>query len=96
MKLEAALKEENPALNITINAEKPRKGCFEVRGVQPYSVPCVRVLFIGVYCHALLLTSCLLAVNDEAVLSLTDMPRPFKPLKALDMEQVAADVMAKC
>ncbi|KAL1508026.1 hypothetical protein AB1Y20_007623 [Prymnesium parvum] len=31
--------------------------------------------------------------NSSAVLSLTDMPRPFAKLKALDMEQVASDVV---
>ena len=31
--------------------------------------------------------------NGDVVLSLTDMPRPFAKLKALDMEQVAADVV---
>ena len=32
-------------------------------------------------------------VGDKVALSLTDMPRPFTKLKALDMEQVAADVV---
>lgn len=32
-------------------------------------------------------------VDGEVVLSLLDMPRPFKPLKALDMDQVGADVV---
>ena len=31
--------------------------------------------------------------NGSTVLSLTDMPRPFTKLKALDMEKVAADVV---
>ena len=31
-------------------------------------------------------------VNDKPVLSLLDMPRPFKKLKELDMEEVAEDV----
>lgn len=52
-----------PAATITINAEKPRKGAFEVK------------------------------VNGEVNLSLLDMPRPFAKLKALDMEEVAADVV---
>jgi hypothetical protein len=33
-------------------------------------------------------------VGDEVVLSLLDMPRPFPKLKALDMDAVAADVIA--
>ena len=33
-------------------------------------------------------------VNGRAVLSLTDMVRPFPPLKALDMPAVIADVQA--
>jgi len=36
VKLEKALKEANPALEVSINPEKPRKGCFEVRvGEEP-------------------------------------------------------------
>ena len=50
-------------MNVTINAEKPRKGCFEVR------------------------------VSGKTVISLTDMPRPFVKLKALDMEALAGDVV---
>jgi len=52
-----------PSASITVNPEKPRKGCFEVR------------------------------VGDKAVLSLLDMPRPFTKLKALEMEDVAKDVV---
>ena len=35
-------------------------------------------------------------VNDEVTLSLLDMPRPFGKLKALDMDEVAADVIKAC
>ena len=35
-------------------------------------------------------------VNGETTLSLLDMPRPFAKLKALDMEEVAADVVKAC
>ena len=35
-------------------------------------------------------------VNGATALSLLDMPRPFGKLKALDMEEVAADVIKKC
>ena len=65
-KLEALVKAELPSAKVTINAEKPRKGCFEVK------------------------------VNGEVSLSLLDMPRPFTKLKALDMEEVAADVIKAC
>ena len=34
-------------------------------------------------------------VNGDIALSLLDMPRPFGKLKALDMEEVAADVLKK-
>ena len=47
---------------VTVNAEKPRKGAFVVK------------------------------VGDETVLELLDMKRPFPALKALDMDDVAADV----
>jgi len=57
------IKASVPGTKISVNAEKPRKGCFEIR------------------------------VNGKAVVSLTDMPRPFTKLKALDMEKVAADVV---
>ena len=52
-----------PGATVVVNAEKPRKGCFEV------------------------------TVNGDVALSLLDMPRPFAKLKALDMEQVANDVV---
>ena len=51
-------------VQVEINPDKPRKGCFEVR------------------------------VGDTKVISLTDMPRPFKKLKDLDMEEVAQQVVA--
>ena len=36
------------------------------------------------------------SVNGSATLSLLDMPRPFAKLKALDMDEVAADVVKAC
>ena len=64
-KLQKLLESSNTDnLRVEVNAEKPRKGCFEVR------------------------------VGDTPVLSFLDMPRPFKQLKALDMEDVAAQVVA--
>ena len=36
------------------------------------------------------------AVNGDTVLSLLDMPRPFPKLKALDMDEVAKDVLKAC
>ena len=47
---------------VTVNAEKPRKGAFVV------------------------------SVGDTKVVELLDMKRPFPALKALDMDDVAADV----
>ena len=35
-------------------------------------------------------------IDGEAVLSLTDMPRPFRALKALDIDLVAVDILGKC
>jgi hypothetical protein len=35
-------------------------------------------------------------VNGDVALSLIDMPRPFTKLKALDMEEVAQDVVKAC
>ena len=61
-KFEAAVKAAGGS--VTINAEKPRKGCFEVK------------------------------VGDKTIVSLLDMPRPFGPLKALDMDDLAAKVTA--
>ena len=48
---------------MSVNEDKPRKGCFEVRA------------------------------KGTKVVSLLDMPRPFTKLKALDIEQVAKDVV---
>ena len=36
------------------------------------------------------------SVNGDVVLSLLDMPRPFTKLKALDMDEVASDVVKAC
>ena len=36
------------------------------------------------------------SVDGKPVVSLLDMPRPFAKLKALDMEEVAADVVKAC
>ena len=35
-------------------------------------------------------------VDDVAVVSLLDMPRPFVKLRALDLERVAKDVSSLC
>lgn len=56
-------KQEGAAFSI--NPEKPRKGCFEVRGP-----------------------------SGKVYVSLTDMPRPFKPLRELDVEELAERVAA--
>lgn len=48
---------------MSINPDKPRKGCFEVRD----------------------------AAGNKFV-SLLDMPRPFKPLRELDIEATAQEI----
>lgn len=53
-------------VGFSINPEKPRKGCFEVRSTD----------------------------GSKVYVSLTDMPRPFKPLRELDMEELAGQVAA--
>ena len=37
---------------------------------------------------------CALQVGDKTIVSLLDMPRPFGPLKALDMDALAKKVTA--
>jgi hypothetical protein len=57
------VKAQVPGVAVVVNADKPRKGCFEINA------------------------------NGKRVLSLTDMPRPFSKLKALDMDAVASEVV---
>lgn len=55
-------------VNVILNPEKPRRGCFEIREG---------------------------GENGEKFISLLNMSRPFAPMKALDMEQVVADIIEK-
>lgn len=63
-KLQKLVAAEVPSVKFDVNAEKPRKGFFEVR------------------------------VQGKPVLSLGPMPRPFKPLRETDMDELAAEVVA--
>jgi len=56
------LKGLKPAAKVEINAEKPRKGTFEIR------------------------------VGAKTIVSCVGMDRPFKAMKALDMEETANKV----
>ena len=62
-KIETLVKAALPSTTVSINPEKPRKGCFEV------------------------------TANGKTIVSLTDMPRPFAKLKALDIEALAKEVV---
>eukprot|EP00268_Persea_americana_P021710 TRINITY_DN2161_c0_g1_i1.p1 TRINITY_DN2161_c0_g1~~TRINITY_DN2161_c0_g1_i1.p1 ORF type:complete len:175 (-),score=46.11 TRINITY_DN2161_c0_g1_i1:399-923(-) len=55
-----------PGVTVTINPEKPRKGCFEVR-----------------------------TGSGNTFISLLNMPRPFKKMKDLDMDEVIDDIVKK-
>ncbi len=60
-----AVTAQKEGATFAVNVEKPRKGCFEVRGP-----------------------------SGKVYVSLTDMPRPFKPLRELDIEELAERVAA--
>jgi selT/selW/selH-like putative selenoprotein len=66
LKIQDALKLAIPDLDIAINPEKPRRGCFEIRDS-----------------------------NGNIFISLQDMPRPFKKLKDLDLDETAANIISK-
>lgn len=66
LKVQDSLKAAITSLKVSINPEKPRKGCFEIRDSE-----------------------------GNIFISLQDMPRPFTKLKALDLGQTAADIVAK-
>ena len=99
-----------PGAKVVVNEEKPRKGCFEVTWPTLPSSPWHAML--SCFEHSFLLLSFFsvplalgvhsaklsvqVTVNGETTLSLLDMPRPFGKLKALDMDEVAADVIKKC
>ena len=99
-----------PGAKVVVNEEKPRKGCFEVTWPKLPSPPwhtmlsCVEhsLLLLSFFSVPLALGvlsakfSVQVTVNGETTLSLLDMPRPFGKLKALDMDEVAADVIKKC
>ncbi|XP_042420033.1 uncharacterized protein LOC122008384 [Zingiber officinale] len=53
-------------INVSINPDKPRRGCFEIR-----------------------------EEGGQMFVSLLNMPRPFTPMKELDMDQVIKDIVKK-
>lgn len=53
-----------PGIYVSINPEKPRRGCFEIR-----------------------------EESGQTFISLLNMPRPFTPMKKLDMEKVIEDIV---
>ncbi|XP_010922346.1 uncharacterized protein [Elaeis guineensis] len=55
-----------PDISVSVNPEKPRRGCFEIR-----------------------------KESGEVFVSLLNMPRPFTPMKKLDMEKVIEDIAKK-
>lgn len=65
--LEKALT-DGDGVNVILNPEKPRRGCFEIREE---------------------------GENGEKFISLLNMVRPFTAMKALDMDQVVADIIEK-
>ena len=75
---------QEAAIAVTINPEKPRKGCLYAAHTAiasacryPRSTPLGSEVRLG----------------DKVVLSLLDLPRPFLKLKALEMEDVAKAVI---
>ncbi|OAY65970.1 hypothetical protein ACMD2_12407 [Ananas comosus] len=66
IKVKDGLESAVPGVTVTINPEKPRRGCFEIR-----------------------------EDGGEVFVSLLDMPRPFKLMKNLDMDEVIVDIVKK-
>uniref|UniRef100_A0A6V7QXS8 Selenoprotein H n=1 Tax=Ananas comosus var. bracteatus TaxID=296719 RepID=A0A6V7QXS8_ANACO len=66
IKVKDGLESAVPGVTVTINPEKPRRGCFEIR-----------------------------EDGGEVFVSLLDMPRPFKLMKNLDMDEVIVDIAKK-
>ncbi|XP_057764331.1 uncharacterized protein LOC130985386 [Salvia miltiorrhiza] len=66
MKVKEGLEKEVAGVNVVVNREKPRRGCFEIR-----------------------------EEGGEVFVSLLDMKRPFPPLKALDIDNLISNIVAK-
>ncbi|RCV18616.1 hypothetical protein SETIT_3G315800v2 [Setaria italica] len=65
-KVKEDLESSVPGVSVTINPQKPRRGCLEIR-----------------------------EEGGEVFLSLLNMPRPFTPMKKLDMDEVIKDIAKK-
>ncbi|GER30575.1 SelT/selW/selH selenoprotein domain containing protein [Striga asiatica] len=66
IQVKVELEKEVSGVNVVVNPEKPRRGCFEIR-----------------------------EKGGDIFVSLLDMKRPFKPMKALDMGKVISDIIEK-
>eukprot|EP00249_Psilotum_nudum_P007603 c20692_g1_i1 orf=224-829(+) len=66
VKVEEGLKKFVPGIEVQINPEKPRRGCFEIRDGE-----------------------------GTILLSLQNLPRPFKKLKELDLDQTVVEISDK-
>ncbi|KAJ1688620.1 hypothetical protein LUZ63_012775 [Rhynchospora breviuscula] len=66
LKVKHALETALPAISVSINPLKPRRGCFEIR-----------------------------QVGGQIFISLLNMPRPFTPMKNLDMDELIQDIIKK-
>ncbi|XP_078181257.1 selenium binding protein [Carex rostrata] len=66
LKVKEGLESGVPGISVTINPEKPRRGCFEIR-----------------------------EEGGEIFVSLLNMPRPFTPMKKLDMDELIQDIIKK-
>ncbi|KAJ3683959.1 hypothetical protein LUZ61_013123 [Rhynchospora tenuis] len=66
LKVKEGLQSALPAISVSINPLKPRRGCFEIR-----------------------------EEGGEIFISLLNMPRPFTPMKKLDMDELIQDIIKK-
>ncbi|KAJ4772235.1 selenium binding protein [Rhynchospora pubera] len=66
LKVKQALETALPAISVSINPLKPRRGCFEIR-----------------------------QDGGQIFISLLNMPRPFTPMKNLDMDELIQDIINK-
>ncbi|CAL9194209.1 uncharacterized protein LOC103990161 [Musa acuminata AAA Group] len=66
IRVKEGLESAVPGTVVTINPEKPRRGCFEIR-----------------------------EESGQIFVSLLNMPRPFTPMKKLDMDEVIQDIVKK-
>ena len=83
---------------------QPRKGCFEVRAADGTSTyvsllvranPTCPLRFTPPGSHSLLTQGCIavLCSGERSYVLLQDMPRPFTKLKALDLDELATQIV---